>query len=155
MGKRLTCFMVAGLASLSPVVAGAQQGQPGTDTDLRAAYCLAADNVQLSALTSGRNGLPASTPAESRAYLDKQIANLSSDVGRLRAYVIPKIQYVDPLAITAAAARGKADIAASLDEVADCQASTRGVAEQMTACLSHAPAGSRVRACQGATFLPY
>jgi hypothetical protein len=81
-------------ASLS-TQAQAQDAQPPSDTDLKAAYCI---GVAQQTLTSMPAGMPDSLTAAQRDRLQ-----------HLQAYLVPRMQYVDPLGLGAARARGQID----------------------------------------------
>lgn len=69
--------------------------QPPTDTDLKAAYCI---GVTQQTITSMPAGMPESLTATEQDRLQ-----------HLQAYLVPRMQYVDPLGLAAARARGQAD----------------------------------------------
>lgn len=142
--------MIVMLVGAAPLVLVAQEARPPSDVELRAAYCLAVDNAQLAVFTSNRT---AEINPAAKEYLEKQVSALTSDIARLNAYVLPKLQYLDQFAIAGAASRGRADVETAVKEAGQCMSAPNPAAAQ--ACELAAPAGARTRACKGATFLPY
>ncbi|CAE6803291.1 hypothetical protein R75461_05292 [Paraburkholderia nemoris] len=69
--------------------------QPPTDTDLKAAYCIGVMQQEIAQIPQG---MPASI-AQSR----------QDQLNHLQAYLVPRMQYVDPLGPAAARARGQTD----------------------------------------------
>ena len=78
--------------------------QPPTDTDLKAAYCIGVVQQNLTLIPAADLNRPDVT--------DSIRKSLQDQLNHLRAYLFPRMQYVDPLGIAAARARGQTDATA-------------------------------------------
>jgi hypothetical protein len=139
----------------------AQQVQLPSDVDLRTAYCfeVVSSNLKKFEAMAEQTG----TKAELRAGL----ADMSSDVQRMRAYLLPKISSLDMTGIMAAKQRGEVDFAQGEADAKACSAKCGGgtapadaaAADRVFSCLSTCSAQSaaitRVSACRPVNWLPF
>ncbi len=134
-----------------------------TDTDLKTAYCLKIRQSQYDYLNSMIGG----EPQESPAYLkvQKVLREAYADLNRIRSYLLPRMQRLDPAGLIAAARRAETDWA-ELGNVAEvCTPRCRGLlqgarpSEKWSACLDSCrneyPVVQRTDACKVVNWLPF
>jgi hypothetical protein len=86
------------------------QAQPltlPTDTDLKTAYCLKITQSQYDYLNARIGGEPQNSPAY--PGVQKMLREAYADVNRLRSYLLPRMQSLEPTGLIAAARRAEAD----------------------------------------------
>jgi hypothetical protein len=95
----------------------AQQSQLPNDADLKTAYCIPVAEFGVNFIKQILANAAASqqrpTP-EQQQTIDRYRGNLQEQeavLDRLRKYLVPRILYLDPFALTAAQQRGQADVA--------------------------------------------
>lgn len=146
MKIKTACLCVA--ASLHAL---AYAQQPPSDTDLRAAYCIGSIQQRITLLGSN---VP-------EAYTASERDNLN----HLQAYLLPRMQYVDPLGLGAARARGQTDANALADPVL-MQCTTqciplgppKGTVETVKQCMAACDTEHRlprIWACNDLLWLPF
>jgi hypothetical protein len=140
--------------------AGAQQ--PATDADLRTTYCIAVVSRGLT-LLNPRPG-EAIDPA-----IEKMRQDAQDNLDRMRAYLAPKVSYLDPLALATASARGQKDAIQRETEGKVCfdrcnKADGSGAADRaaiesafacVRACWDEHPVMKRTQACNKVDWLPF
>lgn len=153
---------IAILALLVGSVAHAQR-QPPSDIDLKSTYCIAVLNGRISseevvASLPGSDWITEGARAAQQRY--------RSEVQRLRAYVLPKTQYLDADALIVAAERGRADWLAYMRTESACLTRcemkppvTKDSIEKLGSCLSacraEEPAFARAASCSPVNWLPF
>lgn len=171
MTPRLVCAYrwctAFGIASLAAILPRAEGQQLPTDNDLRAAYCLAyqEDALRLGTTAladlekdaSTKSGVPKSTVDEFRADVRQQ----EQRVARLRSYVLPRLNYLEPLAMTVALRRGKEDAQRFGNEwmkcINDCLSSTdlKRAVDVCTKRCSQGEQFDRIQSCRNLSWLPF
>lgn len=134
-----------------------QQLVPASDVDLTASYCLGVVQQQLvgaAALAAKFDG----TDRPTSQLLSEHQQALQDRLTRLRAYIIPKLQFTDPTALLIARSRGQTDATAlvamsipnecrSPDQVATVDCGLSG--------FRATGLWKRVERCKALEFLPY
>ena len=90
----------------------AQTFAPSSDVDLLAAYCFGVVARSLASANEFRakfDGSNAPADVQVAVQMGKQVQELQNRHQRLRSYIVPKIQYLDPTSLAAARARGDSD----------------------------------------------
>jgi hypothetical protein len=132
----------------------AQAGSvPPTDIELKAAYCAVVARAQLASVNSiGKTG-----DANMDAALSKMQREGQENLDRLRAYILPRMTYLDPVGLLAATRRGQVD-AAEAERIARavggggrCETLTR----ECMAELGNEPVAQRMRQCASLDWLPF
>jgi len=108
------------LISLSLALPGITDAQQlPNDADLRSAYCMPIEEGSVNLLKQVLAQLVANTerptPEQERAIENYRqiLQKQTSTLDRLRMYLMPRIPYLDPAALTAAKQRGTADFGAA------------------------------------------
>lgn len=130
----------------------ARASEPPTMVDLRSAYCTPINVAQKEALRfTISDEIEAKVPGSRKNLADTR-QRLLDNIARLRSYIVPRAQYVDIVALTAATERGKADYTRSKEDLNTCAV---GGAKALDACAEKSEALQRVRACQKVDWLPF
>jgi hypothetical protein len=109
------------------------------NTDLHAAYCIPVVQSQLDIVVKNYPGIgTASQPADIPQLALSYWREYSDRVDHLRSYLMPRLQFVDPISLAAARKRGQTDEA----RLSDPQLSACSVK-----CLEGARDGKAVEAC--------
>jgi len=176
--KRITVSNLLAALGVAATCAAQAQRSPN-DIDLKTAYCipivestanLYKQIILAQAESNPQNQAPDKRQLieENRQVLEEQISNLN----RLKQYLLPRIPYLDPVALAAAQQRGKADYsalqAASKDQaqydcVAQCITKQRDSGAQIGAdvcvkqCVPHNVLVllERVASCGSSISLPF
>ncbi|MFL9933947.1 hypothetical protein P0D88_33225 [Paraburkholderia sp. RL18-103-BIB-C] len=140
---------------------GARELSPPTDTDLKASYCLAVQQEGASHL----NAIDASElPASAVPYFQKGMAGIRERIRHLQQYLLPRLEYVDPMGLIAARERGTEDAnyIAQDTQVMACSAKCASQARAMTdeqygqCTATCAPEQmTRIRQCLSLSWLPF
>ncbi|WP_341918633.1 hypothetical protein [Polaromonas sp. YR568] len=112
-----------------------------SETDLKAAYCMAVYNNQQAVLGELIG------PNTHRALADtstKALQQAQSDDRRVRLYLVPRMEYLDPAALLSAKKSGEEDWVRAFAATSTCA----------TSCPESAEA-ARIKSCIGARFLPF
>ena len=153
------------IALMGALTAGPCTAQPfaPADADLSAAYCIGVVNRQMALASDMRAKFAGSAhPGDVSAMskFDQNLRELQDRLNRLRAYVVPKIDYLDPVALSAASDRGEADLTAILAQTTaasnECQ--QPAVDERMQCVQTKVEAGGpwqRTQRCKRLDFLPF
>ena len=156
-----------GLA-LSPLLA-AQERQFASDADLRSAYCTAVLQAQVSNMENVLREHPPAQQTESDrkvfAPMANDLAEQRDDLSRLRAYLDPKVKYVDAVALSAAQRRGETDYGKIRTTLSQCGVqcepkSTSAESKQdpmacFDRCFNQNATVRRTAACHPVTWLPF
>ena len=142
------------------------QAQPltlPTDTDLKTAYCLKIRQSQYDYLNSMIGGEPQESPAY--AKVQKILREAYADVNRIRSYLLPRMQSLDPTGLIAAARRAEADWAELSNVTEVCTSKCRGFlqgalpSEKWSACVDSCrndySVVQRTDACKVVNWLPF
>ena len=121
-----------------------------TDTDLKAAYCMAFYNSQESTL---RAFTQAGNPPGVTEAAGKVLGQSASDLRRVRLYLMPRMQYLDTNALIGAKKSGEEDVARAYKLNSACTASCETI--QCVASCPDSQEISRLKSCIGARFLPF
>jgi len=167
MKKRATPIaamkMLFEVAAFLPVMAVAQI--PPSDQELKAIYCLQVANKRAATF---RNGVSQIQDSGIRAYFQGLADQAQSDGDRLRSYVAPKMQYLDTLALAAAANRANADLDGVDEAMSACfrQCSDPNMDPRteigktkatgcINSCIAAKPHLARVQSCNKLDWLPF
>lgn len=140
----------------------AQGQQPPTDIELRSLYCARMIVLTLDLLKGNR----ANSSSPGGILLSNITANGKSNLARLEAYLLPRMQYLDVYALMAAKVRAEADFSAAMSGTEQCftrceqgLGTSTSELERGFACLrtcqDENPAASRMRVCQPVNWLPF
>ncbi|MFM0091551.1 hypothetical protein PQR46_32115 [Paraburkholderia sediminicola] len=91
---------VVGLLCVGLFATAAHAQQPPTNIDLTAAYCIGVVQQNFTLIPTDLNRPEVTDPIRK---------SLQEQLNHLQAYLLPRMQYVDPVGITAARARGQTD----------------------------------------------
>lgn len=153
--QKMVCSML--LMALA-TIAEAQQTVVASDVDLAASYCLGVVRRQVSAASQLASQYRGET--NYAALFAQNQKDLQERLERLRAYLLPKFQYVDTLQLAAATQRGEADfdsIPALIDRAgAQC---LKGTPVERLQCITEQterlPVSERMGRCKRLDFLPF
>jgi hypothetical protein len=147
-----------------PLFAAAQQTPP-SDQDLKAVYCLQV--VTRWATTYQNSALHFPEGSEAQTFINGQTDQLLSDGHRLRSYILPKLNYLDPLALAAAVDRAKIDLSSEDEAMGACLNRCSGPAMDprteigrakgascLKSCIAGNPLLARTWSCQSLDWLP-
>lgn len=149
MGRAWIVFIILTLLLPLPSVA---QGNPPTETDLRAAYCLPIVSKNVAMLPQDTSDFPEGMRAETDAF----IAELQSNKQRLVSYLEPRLKYLDSAGMRAAMRRGEEDYLSVEQSRKKCSAEYKSYGlKRVDTCLSENPATMRYRNCNNLDFLPF
>lgn len=81
---------------------------PPTDVELRAAYCVPVMQNKVQSAEATAAAYPAGPMKDAGV---ESAAQATDDLNRLRAYIVPKLQYLDSQALLIANTRGQQDVA--------------------------------------------
>ena len=138
------------------VTAHAQQKQQPDAVDSRSAYCIAA-------LTELQHHIEAFPQTQQRSQ------RVAADIEVLRAYLEPRLPYLDQVPISAARSRGQADVEQAFKDTEACWSACRPIAENggrpnadsgakaaqcVRECDKRSDAHSRAGTCDPVTWLP-
>lgn len=146
----------AGLCVSAVPLAVAQR--PPSDNELKAAYCIPyiQDSIRvLQHFAKGGSGelSPVEIDAISTLPIGRELSENKDRLSRLQSYLIPKLQYLDALAIGAASARAAADIQGAKDQTAACTKSDR-----VKSCMEtfyKSELWARINGCRDLVWLPF
>lgn len=131
--------------------AGAAEFAPPTNVDLKAAYC--AGRLRDLPLMA-----PTIFPEESRARVDGFNAKIEAARTRLKAYILPRLRYIDGEGLIAATQAGVADQAAYVTAMKACTPLISGVTPEarrsFTDCYNGA-GWAKLQECETLDFLPF
>lgn len=130
---------------------------PASDVDLTASYCLGVVQQQVVGAAAFAAKLGATDARTSQLMSEHQQA-LQDRLNRLRAYIIPKVQYTDPVALTLSRSRGEADYATlmAVQIPQECSSPDRAKAVECGTTVVHStPAWKRIDRCTALEFLPF
>jgi hypothetical protein len=152
-------YLIA-LLALLVTSAHAQQTQPPSDVDLKAAYCIAVTRASIVVM---QNQLPNMPDDEKlKAVLQQQVSRKQTDLNRLQSYLFPKFSYIDPTGLALAAQRGNVDQQLAVKQFGMCIERCSGKIssrEQWIACDASCdreePATSRIKTCDQIDWLPF
>jgi len=150
------------LACVGP--ASAQLAVP-TDNELRTAYCIPVVKAQIEienqaiAMAEGQRQSPtpeAQNLVKEIPAMREDLAKRQTALDRLQLYLLPKMQALDPIALTAAMHRGDADVLELKASAQRCAAKCTS-APDWNACISQCnpDLSARVKACANPTWLPF
>jgi hypothetical protein len=158
--------------------AAAQQLQLPSDADLKTAYCIPVAefgvNFVKQILANAAASQQRPTP-EQQQTIGRYRSNLQEQeavLDRLRKYLVPRVPYLDPIALTGAQQRGQADVAAlqaasenqaQRDCLLQCASKQQGSGKQIDPsecakqCLPPSVVSTRERigSCVTPTWLPF
>jgi hypothetical protein len=159
MGLALSFPIAAAFVAIVPLTAHAQTRAP-TDIELRAAYCTGVTQTQLKLTDSLATTLRAAVaPGPAAAELiDRGRERLAQRLARLQAYLVPKVPYLDTIALAAAYHRAEEDAKTTAGEASErFQACAKSGTENLD-CATTGPnseATSRMKGCDDTSFLPF
>ena len=119
-----------------------------TDVDLKAAYCTPVYRSRLDAMSSFDGSGNSPVAAE---IVKNYRESVQSDMRRTQLYLLPRLAYLSPDSLLAAAKGGEEDLAALSRTASACKCET-------IECLGNCPSGpetARLKTCDGASFLPF
>ncbi|HEV3425242.1 MAG TPA: hypothetical protein VG105_15975 [Paraburkholderia sp.] len=161
LAPRFFAFVVA-LALTG--AASAQGTAPPTDTDLRAAYCMAITKGQLGVLSSIFPDVATPGATDVPDMVRKSWSEENDKLQHLRSYLVPRLQYIDALSVLAAEKRGEHDVA-RVNNDQDLQACTARCPvpastndlDAYTACTRSCEPEmlTRIWACNDLSWLPF
>lgn len=143
------------------------------DTEQKASYCLAVKKLQYSQVSGSVEGLVRRVENETNPGIKKILMEgLSTartmeerdadNIRRLQSYLLPRIPYLDPLALQAAYSRGEADFnqqsASGLPRLCMSSCQHQGSAfdaQCMEKCMLKDDVNQRIFQCKDLSFLPY
>ena len=137
------------------VDAHAQGSELPNQVDLRAAYCTKVVEYQISLLT---DPTPVSRPPEAQRVLDRFRDNAQSNLRRIRAYLLPRVAYLDALGLMAAMQSADADIQEAKQEASACVSKCNSEPNAL-GCVLQCNANSEVtehfQRCRDTSWLPF
>jgi hypothetical protein len=129
------------------------QVQPPTDIDLKASYCLRLTQLNLTAMNDY-------VPGKSQK-VDNLVRDAQDRSDRLRSYLLPRLTYLDPKGLLAAAKRAEVDSTKYSQLVERCSAGDCTPTETPAACSNriigcmNGDLQDRVGSCAKLTWLPF
>jgi hypothetical protein len=151
----LFALIVTGLGA-GPAFA---QARLPTDGELRAVYCIGIVQRELQLVGPLFDLVRGSPPSEAKDKALQQQSDTEQNLARMRAYILPKITYLDPVALTLAKRRADTDMDFVAAEGANL--ATRCPEKSgsgLTECArkgSQSELASRIRGCNDTSWLPF
>lgn len=159
-------------AAVTVATTGTADDTLPTDADLRSAYCIPVlqhgiDVLNQAAAAHEAQAKSAQTPEQRRAGQElrdivlNRVSETQSTLHRLTSYLLPRMQYRDQLALTAAGERGEADVKVLQAKAVRCPTRCGGFDVSDAAWYACAARCvdkeliARVRACAAPTWLPF
>ncbi|MDE2343638.1 MAG: hypothetical protein KGL63_09675 [Betaproteobacteria bacterium] len=142
--------------------------QAPSHTDLKAAFCLSVFNEEQSVMEQSMAMLRSTRPdlltGQPGSMLQKTENDIRAKIDRLKAYLSPRLAYLDPRPMSQATDSGKTALqnVAKNPKLYQCVASCKGYAAQSSEllqciknCGSQDESATRLQQCQDLSFLPY
>jgi hypothetical protein len=151
--KLPNCFICAVLIAFSAL---SYAGQLPTDVDLKASYCLGVINGFNESWRTLDSTKLSPELAQQFQQLSAEIVRDTAAVSqKLRNYLLPRVPYLEPMALMAATNQGLIDFRRNKPIFQNCSANCQETVNCLTAC-QHEPLAEKVTPClQEPTFLPY
>ena len=166
---RLTWWPFIGVALAIVGPCWSQQVRVPTDVELHATYCLVVVQLQrqdLAPTIQDTERLLLAAPQTTRHNVADTLENLrsldrmfQSNMSRLQAYLVPRTSQLEPNALLAAHARGRADLERlnASDILTTCfkKCNASVTSTCAAACMAEDPLYRRVATCGNLDFLPF
>lgn len=147
---------LAFIVTLAPTLVEAQAPlRPATELELRAAYCLAAQNLTVEAISELRDAV-ASVP-EAKQLAEAQLMAAQSRQARLMGYVLPRLTTVAPDELLAAMRQAHLDRETRRRELAtlDCQPTPEDSQRCSDWMQQNSAVSRQTRMCNDLSWFPY
>ena len=134
-----------------------QGSTPASDVDLTASYCLGVVQQQVLGAAAFAAKIDA-TDARTSKMMSEQQQALQDRLNRLRAYIMPKVQYTDAVALMVSRSRGETDFAtlSAVKFPEECRSPDQPKAHECATTVIHSsPVWKRVDRCTALEFLPF
>lgn len=170
-----TAFAAIALALLVTTASAQLHFQTPSDNELRASYCQAVLKAQIDSMqpelaaadanATAEHNFPPSADlqqltAKQREEMHEMLVRLQSARDRINAYLVPRLNSLEPTAMLAALRRAEADWGEFQTMTDRCgkKCNTIAAADQMGACWSSCKDGAliaRINACADPNWLPF
>ena len=132
----------------------AQPAQLPTPADLKAAYCVKVYRAGIDFFSSVLNMGGPSAPEAFKSKMQEMIDRENAGLRRIKLYLLPRLQFLDPTSIAAAMASADADLAEANKVAEQCKCELEDAACR-DRCAQHSESSGRLQSCQDLSFLPF
>jgi hypothetical protein len=130
-----------------------------SEVDLRAAYCIPIIQRSVDEMMSGENSVK---DPEQKARLAYSLSKARTDLRRLRMYLVPRIEHLDPFELAVASKRGKEALVEENEYLNQCAPKCGRIDNEFSEwgpclmkCFTGNPVRTRTKACFDLSWLPF